>query len=340
MRARLGWPCLLVLSLGALVTPTTAGGEYHSGKTIRIVVGFAPGGGSDTYARVLARHLGRHVPGKPGVAVENMGGAGSLIAANYGYRVARPDGLTIVNFHGSQILGQVVGREGVDFDARSYLWLGAPAREIAVCALSRRDGIRGIGQWMAAGSPVKIGSTGPGGATHDVPRVLQSALHLPIHLVRGYRGTAEIRLAVQSGEVGGICLQWESLRATWREELATGEAGVVVQTGAKPLPELPDVPLALDLARTEEARQLIRAGIMAPSTIARAYALPPGTPAELVRILRAAFLETLSDPEFVADAGRSKLDVDPVVSERFEQAVNELFALDATVVAKLRGLLR
>ena len=146
-----------------------------------------------------------------------MAGAGSLIAANYGYRVARPDGLTIVNFHGNQILGQVVGREGVDFDARRY-------------AVARRAGSGDRGVRRSAGAtassesgsgwrprqPVKIGSTGPGGATHDVPRVLQSALSLPIHLVRGYRGTAEIRLAVQGGEVGGVCLQWESLRATWQ----------------------------------------------------------------------------------------------------------------------------
>ena len=340
MRARLPWLCLLVLSLGALARPVAARDEYYAGKTIRIVVGFAPGGGSDTYSRLLARHLGKHVPGKPTVVAENMAGAGSLIAANYGYRVARPDGLTIVNFHGNQILGQVVGREGVDFDARNYVWLGAPAREIAVCALSRQGGVLGIGQWMAAGPPVKLGSTGPGGATHDVPRVLQAALNLPIHLIRGYRGTAEVRLAVQSGEVGGICLQWESLRATWREELAAGDARVVIQTGAKPLPELPDVPLALDLARSEEARQLIRAGIIVPGAIARAYTLPPGTPTELARILRVAFLETLSDPEFRADAGRSKLDVDPIVGEQFEQVVNELFGLNATVVAKLRELLR
>jgi tripartite-type tricarboxylate transporter receptor subunit TctC len=340
MRAQLAWLCLLVLGLGAEARPAVARDEYYAGKTVRLVVGFTPGGGFDTHARVLARHLGKHIPGKPTVVLENMPGAASLIAANYGYRVARPDGLTIVNFHGNQILGQVLGREGVDFDARRFAWLGAPTPEVAVCAVTRRSGIVGLGQWMAAGAPLKLGGSGPGGATHDAPRVLQAALNLPIHLVRGYRGTAEVRLAAQSGEVGGICTQWESLRATWQEDLAVGDAHVVIQMGTRPLPDLPQVPLALDLARTEEARQLIRAGIIVPGTIARAYALPPETPADLLRTLRAAFLETLRNPEFLADAGRSKLEVDPIASEQFEQLVSELYSLDATVIARLRELLR
>lgn len=339
-RARLPGLALVALCFAGLAVGAQARDEAYAGKTVRIVVGFPPGGGFDVYSRMLARHLPRHIPGKPTVVVENMPGAASLIAANYAYRVARPDGLTIVSFHGNQVLGQVLGRAGVEFDARRFVWLGAPLREVTVCTLARRRGIPGIGPWMASSTPVRLGSSGPGGATHDVPRLLQSALGLPIHLVRGYRGTAEIRLAVQSGEVDGFCTLWDSLKTTWRDELESGAAHAVIQGGARPLPELPGVPLALDVARTEEARQLIRAGMILPGTLVRAYALPPDTPAGLVRILRAALLETLRAPDFLAEAGRANLAVDPVEGEQLEQAVSELFNLDAAVVSRLRELLR
>lgn len=339
-RARLGWLWLLILIVGAGAPPAAAQGDFYRGKTIRIVVGFTPGGGYDTYSRAIARHLGKHIPGTPAVIVENMPGAASLIAANTVYRVVRPDGLTLVNFHGNQILSQLLGREGVEFDARKFAWVGAPTRENTVCALTRASGVATFEQWLAARSPVKLGSVGPGDTAHDAARVLQAALNLPIHLVRGYKGTAEIRLAAESGEVSGACWQWESMKVTWRKALDAKEATVVLQVTTRPLPDLPGVPLALDLARTEEARQLIRAGVIVPTTIARVYALSPGTPPDRVRTLRAAFLDTLRDPEFLADARRSKLDIDLIGGEELEKLVGELFRLEPGLVAKLRELLR
>lgn len=339
-RAQLAGLCLLILCLAAGIPPSASGDDFYAGKTVRIVVGFTPGGGFDTYARALARHLPQHIPGRPAVVVENMPGAAGLIAANYAYRVARPDGLTIVNFHGNQILGQVLQREGVEFDARHFVWLGAPSGETVVCVVARRTGIASAKDWMLAGAPVKVGATSPGAATYDTPHVLQAALSLPMHLVRGYRGTAEIRLAVQSGEVGGFCAQWESVRSVWRDEIDAGEAAVVLQLGPRRLPDLPQVPLALELAHSEEARQLIRAGIMLPGTIARAWAMPPATPAALVRTLRLAYLETLKSPGVLADTARSKLEVDPIPAEHVERVVAELLSLQGTTVGRLRELLR
>ncbi len=254
-----------------------------------------------------------------------MPGAAGLVAANSIYRAGRPDGLTVVNFQGTQVMGQILGREGVEFDARKFEWIGAPTRENAVCALTRASGITSAQQWAASKTPVKLGSVAPGGATHDVPRILQAALGLPIHLVRGYKGTAEIRLAAQSGEIAGGCWPWESLRPTWRQALDAGEATVVLQVSEKRLPDLPGVPMALDLARTDEARQLIHTGIIVPTTVSRLYALPPATPADRVRTLRAAFLKTLSDPEFVNDARQAQLDIDPVAGEEVERLVGEMF---------------
>jgi tripartite-type tricarboxylate transporter receptor subunit TctC len=290
-----------VLSLAILATlawaiPTDAQSKVFDGKTVRIVVGFSAGGGYDTYSRAIARHLGRHIPGKPTIIVENMPGAGSLIAANHLYRVAKPDGLTVGNFAGGLILAQVLGQPGIEFDARKLAWLGVPARETCVCALTRASGVSSVEAWMAAKKPVKLGGTGVGASTDDVPRILAATLNLPIQLVRGYKGTADIRLAAESGELAGGCWQWESIKATWRQGLDSGEVAVLLQVSPKPLPDLPNVPLAPSLAKTEEARQLIHAGIIVPSEIGRLYALPPGTPADRVQTLRTAFVETMRDP--------------------------------------------
>jgi len=329
---------LLAVLAGAL--PAAAQPRVFEGKTIRLVVGFTAGGGFDTYSRVIARHLGRHVPGRPVVIVENMPGAASLIAANQAFKVARPDGLTIVNFHGNQLVGQLLGRDGIEFDARKFRWLGVPVRDNTVCALTRASGIATAEQWVAARTPVKLGGVGPGDTTHDTARVLQAALGLPIQLVRGYKGTAEIRLAAESGEVSGGCWQWESVKVTWRKALDAGEIGIVLQVTEKPLPDLPRVPLALDLARTDEARRLLRAAVVVPTAISRLYALPPATPADRVQILRTAFLETLRDPEFLADARQAKLEVEPIGGEELERLVDELLQLDPALAARLKEILR
>jgi tripartite-type tricarboxylate transporter receptor subunit TctC len=269
-----------------------------------------------------------------------MPGAGSLIAANYLARVARPDGLTIGNFAGGLVLAQVLGQPGIEFDARKLAWLGVPARETCVCALTRASRVPSLEAWMAVRKPVKLGGTGTGATTDDVPRVLAATLNLPIQLVRGYKGTADIRLAAESGELAGGCWQWESVKATWRQGLDAGDVAVVLQVAAKPLADLPNVPLALRLARTEEARQIINAGIVVPSAISRLYALPPGTPADRVQTLRTAFLETMRDPEFVADTKRSRLEIDPMNGEEVARVVQDLFRLDPALASKLKDILR
>jgi tripartite-type tricarboxylate transporter receptor subunit TctC len=342
-RGRRSLPRLVtLLGLAALAgaVPAVAQPPFFEGKTIRIVVGFTAGGGFDTYSRAIARHLGRHLPGTPAVIVENMPGAASLIAANHAYKVARPDGLTIVNFHGNQVVGQVLERAGVEFDARKFAWVGVPMRDTAACALTRASGVSRLEQWRAARTPVKLGGIGPGDTTHDVARVLQAALGLPIHLVRGYKGTADIRLAAEAGEVAGGCWQWESIKVTWRKALEAGEIAIVLQIAPTPHRELPQVPLASSLAATEEARELLKAGIVVPTAISRLYALPPGTPADRVQALRTAFRETLSDPEFVADARRAKLDVDPIGGDEVERLVADLFRLDPAIAARLKEILR
>jgi tripartite-type tricarboxylate transporter receptor subunit TctC len=334
---------LLALSIVAILIVAGRDGagaqSFYEGKTLRLIVGFAPGGGFDTYARLLSRHMGRHIPGNPTIVVENMTGAGSLISANHLYRVAKPDGLTIGHFNGGLFLGQALGQPGIEFDARKFELIGAPIKEDSVCAMTRASGITSIEQWMAAKTPVKLGGVAPGGTPDANARILKAALGLPIQLVSGYKGTAEIRLAAASGEVSGACWSWESMRATWRSALDSGEAVAVLQTSARTFPDLAGVPLAQSLAKTDEARQLIKVGIQNPAAFARSLALPPGTPKDRVLILRRAFQETLRDSAFLAEAEKAKLTLDPATAEELERMVAEAFALDPALLAKLKDIL-
>ena len=288
---------------------------------------------------MIARHAGRHLPGNPTIIVENMPGAGSLISANHLYRVAKPDGLTIGHFNGGLFLGQVLGQPGIEFEARKFELIGAAIKEDSVCALAKASGITSIERWMAAKTPVKLGGVAPGGSPDNNARVLKAALGLPIQLVSGYKGTAEIRLAVASGELAGACWSWESMRSTWRGALDSGEVVVVLQTSHRSFPDLPGVPLAQSLAKTEEAKQLIRAGIQNPSAFARPFALPPGTPKDRVALLRKAFQETLKDPAFIAETDKAKLTLEPATAEELGRMVAEVFALDQALVTKLKDIL-
>jgi tripartite-type tricarboxylate transporter receptor subunit TctC len=322
------------------VIPAVAQEPFYKGKTIRVVVGFSAGGGFDTYSRVLARHMGKHIPGQPTFVVENMTGAGSLIAANHVYKVAKPDGLTIGHFIGGLFLGQVLGQRGIEFDARKFEYIGAPVTDHVVCALTKASGITSIERWMTAKTPVKMGGVAPGASTPDNgTRILKAALGLPIQVVSGYKGTADIRLAADGGELAGGCWGWDSISSTWRKGLDAGEVIVVLQAAPKPHPDLPKVPLAINLAKTDEARQLIEVGIHSDSEIVRTYTLPPGTPKERVQVLRRAFADMLKDPEFLADAKKANLGVNPVSGEEVEKIIAGLFKLDPALITKLKDIL-
>src|SRR5918992_1299364 len=338
------WKSFTFLAIVLMVRVTTADAasadDFYKGKTIRIVVGFSAGGGFDTYARAIARHMSKHIPGQPAVVVENMTGAGSLIAANHVYKVAKPDGLTIGHFIGGLFLGQVLGQKGIEFDARKFEFLGAPITDHVVCALTKASGITNVEKWMASKTPVKMGGIAPGTSTPDnATRIFKAALGLPIQLVTGYKGTADVRLAAESGEIAGGCWGWDSISVPWRKALDSGDAVVVLQANRRTHPELPQVPQAIKFAKTEEARKMIDVGIHGDSDIVRTYTLPPGTPKDRVQLLRRAFDATLKDPEFVADAKKSKLNVDPVSVEDVEKDIAGLFKLDQTLVGKLKEIL-
>lgn len=338
---RIWSPLIAILfGLGFLIGAAHAAAPFYEGKTVRIIVGASAGGGFDIYSRTIARHMGKHIPGNPAIIIENMPGAGMLIAANHIYKAAKADGLIIGNFIGYQVLNQILGRPGIEFEARKFEWIGVPSRDNGVCALTKASGITGLEKWKAAKTPVKLGVVGVGDITYNTAKVLKDVLGLPIQTVVGFKGTAEIRLAAESGELAGGCWTWESVKVTWRKALDAGEVIVVLQTTSKPHPELPQVPLAAKLARTGEERLLLQAATHDPNVIIRPYVLPPGTPEDRIQMLRNAFMETMKDPGFLADAKSSKLDIDPLSGEEVERVVAGLFKLEPRLVSRLREVLK
>jgi tripartite-type tricarboxylate transporter receptor subunit TctC len=331
---------LVFVAIGVALTsraPLSAQEPFYKGNTLRIIVGSTPGGGLDAYSRVIARHMGKHIPGNPTIIVENMPGAGSLILASHLYKVAKPDGLTIGNFVGDILMAQLLGRPGVEADFLKFGYIGVPLRDFNACGLTKVSGITSVEKWMAAKIPVKLGSTAPGTSTDNTPRILRALLGLPIQTVTGYKGTAEIRLAAESGEIAGGCWTWGSMRTTWRKGIQAGDVVVVLQNRPEPHPELPTIPLTIDLAKTREARELVLASD--PSLIIFTYALPPGSPSERLQILRRGFMETMKDPEFLKDAGQSQLAIDPMAGDELEKTVTRFLGLDPALVTKLKEVL-
>ena len=314
--------------------------SFYQGKTLRIIVGASAGGGYDTYSRTIAKHMSKHIAGNPGIVVDNMPGAGFLISANHMYKVAKPDGLTIGHFIGGLFLQQLLGKPGVEFDARKFEYMGVPTQDNYMLAVHKSTGITSIEQWLSSKTQVKLGGVGVGSATDDIPKVLAATIGLPMQLVSGYKGTADVRLAFNSQEILGICNAWESLKATWRKELDSGDLVLVLTNTAKPHPEQPKLPLAINYAKNEEGQKLIRALVHSVGPTARPYVLPPGTPMDRVQILRRAFMDTMKDPEFLADAQKAKLDINPLDGAELEKNVKEVFTLDPKLVTRAKEILK
>jgi tripartite-type tricarboxylate transporter receptor subunit TctC len=331
---------VLLFAVGASAQLADSATPFYEGKTIRIIVGTSPGGGYDTYTRLIARHFSKYIPGKPTIVVDNMPGAGGLVSANHLFKVAKPDGLTIGHFVGGQFLQQLLGKPGIEFDALKFEYVGVPAQDNFVFGVAKTMGVTGIEQWLASKIAVKFGAIAAGDGTYDIPKVAEVALGLPIQVVSGYKGTAPIRLAFNSDEVGGLSNSWQSFRSTWRKELDTGELIIVLQVSAKPHPDLPKVPLAINIAKTDEARKLIQAVAQAHGAAVRPYVLPPGTPKDQVEILRASFMETIRDPELLKEAAKANLEINPGSGQDLERNVKELLRLDPVLVNRLKEILK
>ena len=331
--------CIWIIDSGA-PQAAHAQSNFFEGKTIRLIVGFTAGGGYDAYTRTIGRHMGKHISGNPAIIVENMPGAGSMISANYIYKAAKPDGLTIGHFIGGLFLQQLLGKPGIEFDAAKFNYVGVPAQDNFVLGIAKSTGIVDVDSWLASKQVIKFGGVASGSGSDDIPNILKATIGLPIQLVSGYKGTADVRLAFNSGEVSGLSNSWESTKSTWRKELETGELKLVLQATLKPHPEFPKLPMALNYAKTEEAKRLISTVARVHGPTVRPYVLPPGTPKDRVQLIRKAFIDTMNDPEFLAEAKKANLDINADDGAALEQNVKEILKLDPALVAKLKEILK
>ena len=333
----------IVLALGITLVCMTAtaasAADFYKDKTIRIIVGSAPGGGFDTYARLVARHLPKHIPGTPRTLVTSMTGAGNLIAANYMYNKAKPDGLTIGHWVGTLVLQQVLGNKRVKFDARKFNWITVPKPSYTACIVAKDSGITNMEEWLAAKKPLKLGGMGPGSSISDIPRLVHNITGVPVHLIEGYGGAARIRLAIEKREVMGGCWSPDVIFSYWPKQIPAGELNFVIQVGVGRHPAFPNVPNLLEFTKNDSQKQL--AGVVGRNAheILRAFSLPPGTPKDRVELLRKAFADTFKDPELLAEAKKSRLIINPIPGPRVAQAVNEFFELDAELMKRLRSIL-
>jgi tripartite-type tricarboxylate transporter receptor subunit TctC len=296
------WKLLLLAALGAL--PFAAAAQNFAGKTVTIVVGYKAGGGYDAMARLLARYLPKHIPGKPTVIVQNMPGANSIIAANHIYNVAKPDGLTIGTFNRNLPIAQLTNVQGVKYDVTKFQWIGSAANETTILAIRTELPYKNFEELRKAKETVIIGSTGPGANTHDFPLLLKELLGVNLKIVSGYSSSADIMLAVERKEVDGRAGSLTSLRPFIDRKLVKP-----IVRARSTEPGLEQIPADESFAPNARAKAIM-ALRSAPELVARPYVLPPATPASIVKVLRDAFAATIKDPELEAEGRKAKLDME------------------------------
>jgi tripartite-type tricarboxylate transporter receptor subunit TctC len=320
--------------------PTAAAQDFYKDKTIRFIVGQAAGGGYDTYTRTIARYMGKFVPGGPTTIVDNMTGAGSLVAANYIFNNAKPDGLTIGNWNSALVFNQAMGDPNVRFDARKFGWIGASSKSVPVCLIMGFAGPKTWDEIVKSGKPLRMGGTGPGSHSIDMPLMLNKMAGTKFTVVSGYQGTSQIRVALQRREVDGQCTNWDSVIATQRDLLdAKGDERMIpfLLHARVNDPEGKNVTLVSEALKDEAHLRAYRV-YMAQMEYSRPYTIAPGTPKERLEILRRAFNATLADSDFLAQANKLKLDINLVTGEESEKWVGEVLSISAALKEELKYL--
>jgi tripartite-type tricarboxylate transporter receptor subunit TctC len=329
---------LTVLALAALSVHAQPAADFYKGKQIDLYIGYSTGGGYDVYARLLARHLAKHIPGNPVIVPKNMEGAGSLRLANWLYRVAPKDGTAFGTLGRGIPFDPLMGGKGAQFKATEFGWIGSANDEVSLCVAWGKTGITRFEDLYSR--EMIVGGTGATADTDLFPKVVNGVFGTKMRVISGYPGGNDITLAMQRGEVQGRCgWSWSSIKATHQDWVKDGTLKLLVQLSLEKHPDLPNVPLIMDLVRTGEQRAVLRL-VFARQVIGRPYLAPPGVPAARLALLRKAFMDTMNDPDFLAEAEKLKLEVTPVPGEKVEQLVAEIYRTPPDIVSKALAALK
>ena len=327
----------LAVMTGPRVQAQSPVADFYKGKTIDVYVGLSAGGVYDISARLLARHIGKHIPGNPNLVVKQMEGAAGLRLANWMYQLGPKDGTAFATFARGSAFDALLGVTGATFEATKYNWIGSTNDEVSICAAWHTSGITRFEQLYD--KELIVGSTGGSGDDEQFPKLLRGVLGVKLRTVSGYPGGNEIKMAMERGEVNGRCgWSWSSVKATQAQWLKDKTISIFVQLSLRRHEDLPDVPVIMDLARTDEDRQIFKV-MFARQVMAWPFVAPPGVPADRLAALRKAFDDTMRDREFLAEAEKLSLEITPVSGEKIQTLIADLYRTTSPDLARKIGVM-
>jgi tripartite-type tricarboxylate transporter receptor subunit TctC len=331
----------LLACIGAVVLtgsiPASADvADFYRGKTLRIFVGYGPGTGYDVYARLLGRHIGKHLPGQPAIVIQNMPGAASLTMTNYLYNVAPRDGTAIGLPARGLFIEPLFGNDNAKFEARKYTWIGSMSRDTALCFSWHTSGIKTIQDAMKR--EVLVGSSGVNGSSHQMPMLVNAFLGTKFKPLLGYVDSAGVGLAMEREELEGYCsFTWGSIKSARPKWIEEKLINILLQLTVRKNRELPHIPMASDLTKDEAARQAF-GFVFADQEMGRPVTGPPDVPADRVAALRQAFDASMKDPELLADAARMAIDIDPIDGTAVEDVLARIYATPKEVIERVKAI--
>jgi tripartite-type tricarboxylate transporter receptor subunit TctC len=329
---------ILAASCATAALPASAQSveEFYRNHPVEVVIGFPVANAYDTYGRAVARHLGKHIPGNPTVIPINRPGAGSLTAANYLYNTAPKDGTTIATFNRSVPLEPLMGNATARFDAKKFIWLGSVGSEASVCVGWHTAAVKNVQDLLT--KDFIAGAAGMSADTGVFPQVINKVFGAKIKIITGYPGGAEMSLAMEKGEIDGRCgWSWSGVKSQKPQWLAQKEINILTQIGLQKSDEIPDVPLLIDLAKTDDQRQLLKV-VFSRQEFAWPFAAPPDIPQDRKQALLTAFMATLKDPEFLEDAKKLQIDINPISGAAVAKLIGDLYQTPDAITSKVRAI--